>query len=73
MNLRHFRTIDPDLLPGLLNTALRNDCEDLDDLCASHDLDREALEERMDALGYRYVAQIRQFRRESKVIRKQAE
>lgn len=63
MNLRTFRAIHPDLLPGLVNTALRNDCEDLDDLAASHDLDREALEQRLEELGYRYVAEIRQFRR----------
>ncbi|HRQ87960.1 MAG TPA: DUF4250 domain-containing protein [Bacteroidia bacterium] len=63
MNLRSFRAIHPDLLPGLVNTALRNDCEDLDDLAASHDLDREALEQRLEELGYRYVAEIRQFRR----------
>lgn len=62
MNLRHFRTIHPDLLPGLVNTALRNDYEDLDDLCATHDLDRAEVEERLLQLGYHYVAEIRQFR-----------
>jgi hypothetical protein len=62
MNLRHFRTIHPDLLPGLVNTALRNDYEDLDDLCATHDLDRAEVEERLRELGYHYVAETHQFR-----------
>lgn len=63
MNLRSFRTIHPDLLPGLVNTALRNDCEDLDDLCATHDLDRSELEQRLAELGYRYAPEVRQFRK----------
>ena len=63
MNLRHFRTLHPDLLPGLFNTALRNDFEDLDDLCAFHDLDRAAVEERFAELGYRYQADSNQFRK----------
>lgn len=63
MNLHAFETIHPDLLPGLVNTALRNDCEDLEDLCRTHDLDQERLEARFKELGYRYVAEIRQFRK----------
>ncbi len=63
MNLRHFRTIHPDLLPGLVNTALRNDCEDLNDLCATHDLDRGELERRLAELGYRYTPEAKQFRK----------
>ena len=62
MKLSSFEAMDPLLLPGLLNTALRNDCDDLDDLVATHDIDREALEKRMDTLGYRYVAESNQFR-----------
>lgn len=63
MNLHRFETIHPDLLPGLVNTALRNDCEDLDDLCRTHDLERDALERHLGEIGYRYVAEIRQFRK----------
>jgi hypothetical protein len=62
MKLSSFETMDPLLLPGLINTALRNDCDDLDDLVRTHDLDREALEKRMETLGYRYVAETKQFR-----------
>ena len=66
MNLHAFRTIHPDLLPGLVNTALRNDCEDLEDLALTHDVDREELENRLAELGYRYLPEIRQVR---KVVR----
>jgi hypothetical protein len=62
MKLHDLRAIHPDLLPGLLNTALRNDCEDLDDLARAHDLEREEIEARMAELGYRYRAEFRQFR-----------
>lgn len=65
MKLRDFRTIHPDLLPGLVNTALRNDFDDLDDLVATHDLDRAELESHLAELGYHYREDIRQFRRES--------
>jgi hypothetical protein len=64
MKLRDYRTIHPDLLPGLLNTALRNDFEDLDDLCAAHDIERAELESHLAGLGYRYREDIRQFRME---------
>ena len=62
MNLRSFAALSADLLPGLVNTALRNDCEDLDDLAASHDIDRAALEARLGELGYRYLPELNQFR-----------
>jgi hypothetical protein len=62
MKLSSFETMDPLLLPGLVNTALRNDCDDLDDLVGTHDLDREALEKKLETLGYRYVAETNQFR-----------
>lgn len=54
--------MDPLLLPGLINTALRNDCDDLDDLVRTHDIDKDALEKRMESLGYAYVAASNQFR-----------
>lgn len=62
MNLKRFASIHPDLLPGLVNTALRNDCDDLDDLARTHDIDRGELERRMEELGFRYVRESNQFR-----------
>lgn len=62
MNLSRYETMDPNLLVGLLNTALRNDCADLDDLVRSHDLDQEQLEARLESVGYRYAEGVNQFR-----------
>ena len=60
MNLSHFQTMDPNLLPGLVNTALRNDFESLEDLAKTHDLDWEALLGRIHEIGYEYRADINQ-------------
>lgn len=62
MKLSSYQTMDPHLLVGLVNTALRNDFTDLDDLAATHDLDREILEKKLGDAGYSYVASINQFR-----------
>lgn len=62
MNLSTYRTMDPNLLPGLVNTALRNDCSDLSDLARTHDIDQGKLEDRLKTIGYRYVEELNQFR-----------
>ncbi|MEM7602210.1 MAG: DUF4250 domain-containing protein [Verrucomicrobiota bacterium] len=62
MNLRHFEKLDPNLLPGLINTTLRNDCESLEDLERTHDLDHETLIKKLKHLGYEYVAEVNQIR-----------
>ncbi|MEM1443970.1 MAG: DUF4250 domain-containing protein [Verrucomicrobiota bacterium] len=62
MNLRNLDQLDPNLLPGLLNTALRNDCGSLEDLLRTHDLDEEKLSEKMKNLGFRYEPEVNQFR-----------
>ncbi len=62
MNLSHFQTMDPNLLPGLINTALRNDFESLEDLAKTHGLDWEALIGRINEIGYDYWADINQIR-----------
>ena len=62
MNLTRFETLDPNLLPGLANTALRNDCEDLHDLLRTHDLDEEQFLARMREIGYEYCPTSNQFR-----------
>lgn len=62
MNLTRYREMDPHLLVGLINTALRNDGEDLAGLVRTHDLDEDALKERLLEIGYRYVCELRQFR-----------
>ena len=62
MNLSGYQKMDPNLLVGLLNTALRNDCSSLSDLIATHDLDDEILSQKMGDAGYHYVGEINQFR-----------
>jgi len=62
MNLSNYETMDPNLLVGLVNTALRNDCEDIADLAKTHDLNRDTLEDRLRSMGYHYIAEQNQFK-----------
>lgn len=62
MNLSNYEKMDPNLLVGLVNTALRNDCADLEDLVRTHDLNKEKLETRLESIGYRYAEGLKQFR-----------
>ena len=62
MKLTSFETMDPHLLLGLVNTALRNNFEDLKDLVRSHDLDQDRLVQRLKDSGYEYNAELNQFR-----------
>lgn len=62
MNLANFFAMDPHLLLGLLNTELRNHCDSLDDLVKTHNLDPDAMIEKMAAAGYVYQADQNQFR-----------
>ena len=62
MDLSTYETMDPHLLVGVVNTAIRNHCESLDDLCKTHDLDQTLLTERLAAAGYDYMPEQEQFR-----------
>ena len=62
MDLSTFSTMDPHLLVGLVNTELRNHCESLDDLVATHGLDRDSLVERLGTADYVYQSDQNQFR-----------
>jgi len=61
MQLSNFETMNPDLLVGLVNTELRNQCEDLDGLCAMHDLDQARLIERLASANYHYLPEQQRF------------
>ena len=52
---------DPVILLSFVNTKLRDDYRDLADLCAGEDLSREALEEKLSAIGYAYDPARNQF------------
>lgn len=62
MKLTSYKTMDPHLLLGLVNTALRNNFEDLKDLVRSHDLDQDRLVQRLKDAGYQYNPELNQFR-----------
>ena len=62
MDLSNFSTMDPHLLVGLVNTELRNHCDSLDDLVATHGLDRDSLLERLGSADYAYQPEQNQFR-----------
>ena len=53
---------DPMILLSYLNTRLRDDYDSLDALCEDLDLDRAALEEKLDAVGFSYDAEQNRFR-----------
>ena len=62
VDLSNYLRMDPHLLVGLVNTELRNHSESLDDLVKTHNLDREALTERLAKADYIYQESQRQFR-----------
>ena len=53
---------DPMILLSFLNMKLRDEYPTLDDLCASLELDRQELEETMNAAGFVYNPSANQFR-----------
>ncbi len=46
---------------SVVNTKLRDDYADLEDLCAVEDVDRAELVKTLEKLGYRYHALYRRF------------
>lgn len=56
--------MDVQLLLGLVNTTLRNDCSDLDDLVKRFDLDEQVLTERLKSISMVYHEEVNQFRPE---------
>lgn len=53
---------DPFMLLSVVNTKLRDEYSSLDELCASLDIDRDALVARLAEAGFEYMSQINQFR-----------
>lgn len=52
---------DPVILLSFVNTKLRDEYSDLDDLCAALDADKEAVTAALAALNYRYDPERNQF------------
>ena len=61
MQLENFENTDPHLLVGIVNTALRNEYADLNDLCASCDIDETSLRKRLEKYGYLYLEEHKRF------------
>ena len=57
----HMLPKDPAILLSVVNTKLRDNYADLEDLCAAEDADRAALEQALAAMGCHYDAAHRQF------------
>lgn len=62
MDLSTYRTMDPHLLVGVVNTAIRNHAETLEELCASDDIEQAVLVERLAEAGYAFMPEQQQFR-----------
>ncbi len=52
---------DPVILLSFVNMKLRDFYPDLEEFCASEDIARETLEEKLSAIGYRYDPARNQF------------
>lgn len=64
MSLKNYETMDVNLLLGLVNTSLRNDCENLEDLVKRFDLNEATLLARLKSIGMIYHRDLNQFRPE---------
>ena len=62
MNWENFATMDPHLLVGMVNTEIRNHCNDLEDLCLRHEIDQTALVAYLKEAGYDYIPEQKKFR-----------
>lgn len=52
---------DPFILLSYINTKLRDEFPDLDELCRSLDIDRQQLESRLATIGYFYNRELNKF------------
>ena len=52
---------DPMMLFSYINTQLRDNYSSLDELCASLDVDRKEIEEKLSAAGFEYNADQNKF------------
>lgn len=53
---------DPIILLSFLNTKLRDNCKNIDELCYELNLDRTEIEEKLSGIGYEYIEDINQFK-----------
>ena len=53
---------DPVMLLSFVNMRLRDEYENLDELCAALDLDKTEITEKLAAIDYHYDTEINQFK-----------
>ena len=53
---------DPVMLLSYINTQLRDNYKDLEDLCDRLDVSRSEIEEKLGKIGYRYNRDLNQFK-----------
>ena len=53
---------DPFMLLSVVNTKLRDEYPSLDEMCASMDIDKDALVGKLKQAGFEYMPGINQFR-----------
>lgn len=62
MDWTHYASMDPHLLVGIVNTEIRNHCDDLEDLCRTHDIQQSDLVAYLAKAGYDYISEQQKFR-----------
>ncbi|WP_251859936.1 DUF4250 domain-containing protein [Clostridium sp. Marseille-Q2269] len=55
------KNMNPYILLSLVNTKLRDEFDNLDDLCSTYDLKKEDIINKMETIEYRYDSEINQF------------
>ncbi|AMG04722.1 MULTISPECIES: DUF4250 domain-containing protein [Vibrio] len=62
MDLSNVRNIDSVILLGIVNEKLRLECDSLDELISTYEMDIEHLVGKLDVLGYQYDPLTNQFK-----------
>ncbi|AOW82370.1 MULTISPECIES: DUF4250 domain-containing protein [Vibrio] len=62
MDLSNVRNIDSVILLGIVNEKLRLECDSLDELISTYEMDIEHLIGKLDVLGYQYDPLTNQFK-----------
>ncbi|MGL4829218.1 MAG: DUF4250 domain-containing protein [Vibrio sp.] len=62
MDLSNVRKIDSVILLGIVNEKLRLECDSLDELISTYEMDIEHLIGKLDVLGYQYDPLTNQFK-----------
>ncbi|EJL6426069.1 TPA: DUF4250 domain-containing protein [Vibrio cholerae] len=62
MDLSNVRNFDSVILLGIVNEKLRLECDSLDELICTYEMDIEHLVGKLDVLGYQYDPLTNQFK-----------